>query len=429
MKKNRTYVFMVAISVALLLVLLIQVNWIVHTARIREELFNERANLVLSKTAEALRADSVTFNNLRISAGNTGIKTIDSLFGHFMKLYHFDLKYHFEVKNQLAAELGSTVAPGFKSGSDFGASKTTEGWGQSPQPDAEGCYKTCISGDQGKDKLELMLILPTKAHYIKEEMGLPFITSVLLILIVIMLFWSTILSLMKEKLISEHTTDFLNNMTHEFKTPLTNIALAGKMISREPVVAKEEKLNHYTAIILEENEKLRHQVEQVLSMTALERGEIPLQRTEINLHEVIRGAVKTMSLQVGSRQGRINLSLEAEECMVSGDKHHLANALCNLIDNSLKYSATNPEITIRTTSHDLRIVVEISDKGIGIDRKYRKKIFDKFFRVPTGDLHEVKGFGLGLAYVRRIIGLHDGKIVVNSQLGAGTTFIISLPYV
>ena len=232
---------------------------------------------------------------------------------------------------------------------------------------------------------------------------------------------------MKEKKISEHTTDFLNNMTHEFKTPLTNIALAGKMIIKDPAVNPEDKIKHYSEIILEENEKLRLQVEQVLSMTALERGEIPLQKTELDFHELIHESLKYISIQIENKQGNIKLNLDAERPVVMGDRTHLTNALCNLVDNAIKYSREKPELTIQTSNTGQNLIVVISDEGIGIEKEYQKKVFDKFFRVPTGDVHDVKGFGLGLAYIKKIVELHGGTIELQSEKGKGTTFTITFP--
>jgi len=235
--------------------------------------------------------------------------------------------------------------------------------------------------------------------------------------------------LMKEKKISEHTTDFLNNMTHEFKTPLTNIALAGKMIQKDSTAKKEDRIRQHSAIILEENEKLRIQVEHVLSLTALERGEIPLQKTTLDLHALIRSAARSINLQVENKQGSLKLDLTAERFMIIGDATHLTNALCNLLDNAVKYSVAAPSISVRTTNVGETIEIIIADKGIGIEKEYQKKVFEKYFRVPTGDLHDVKGFGLGLSYTRMIIELHDGTLELQSEKGKGTTFAISFPNV
>lgn len=404
MKQVQTYIFIAISSIALVIVLIIQLNWIFQTAKIKEELFNEKANMVLSRTAEALGSDTETCRNIENSIGNSEIQKIDSLFTHYMKFYNFHIDYSFKVIKP------SLFTPRIKS------TFTTN------------VYNKRIEEVVSKNGLELVLIFPEKKQFILAEMGTMFVTSVVLILVVLVMFWRTILSLMKEKRISEQTTDFLNNMTHEFKTPLTNIALAGKMILKDANIRQEDKIKHYSGIILEENEKLRFQVEQVLGMTALERGEIPLRKTALDFHQLIHDCLKCISIQIENKQGHLKLDLEAERFVVMGDKAHFTNALCNLIDNAIKYSGEKPELSIRTSNAGQYLVVVIADKGMGIEKEYQKKVFDKFFRVPTGDVHDVKGFGLGLAYTKKIVELH-GTIELQSEKGKGTTFTITLPNV
>ena len=417
MNLNRTYLFIAISSIALLIVLIIQVNWILQTAKIKEALFNEKANMVLSKTTEALSSDKETCrkigacvdeNSTSESAAKLGkneIHKIDSLFTHYMKFYNFHIDYTYEIIKPISA---TTINE-----SDF----------------SNFMYNKSLEDMAGNNNIELKLIFPEKKQYVLAEMGTLFITSVILILVVLVLFWRTVLSLMKEKQLSEHTTDFLNNMTHEFKTPLTNIALAGKMIIKDSTVNQEDKIKHYSGIILEENEKLRLQVEHVLSMSALERGEIPLRKTELDLHELIQDALKYISIQVENKQGKIKLNLAADKFILRGDRTHLTNALCNLIDNAIKYSKEKPDLSIQTVTVGVHLIVIVSDHGIGIDKEYQKKVFDKFFRVPTGDVHDVKGFGLGLAYIKKIVELHGGTIELESEKGKGTTFTIALPHV
>jgi two-component system, OmpR family, phosphate regulon sensor histidine kinase PhoR len=411
MKLNKTYVFIILSSLALFIVLIIQVNWILEAAKVKEHLFNEKATLVLSKTAEALTSDTLTRKNMQVCVGINERRKVDSLFNHYMKVYNIQIAYYFEVKPGVATVTKDTVLK-----NNF-------------FPSPAGCYQQCITEDSGANGLELKLVFPDQEQFILEEMGIPFISSVVLILVVGLLFWRTAVSLMKEKELSEHTTDFLNNMTHEFKTPLTNIALAGKMMLKDANIKQEDKIRHYSGIILEENEKLRHQVEQVLSMTALERGEIPLQKTELDVHQLIHDSLKCIGVQIENKLGSITLDLEAERFVIMGDKTHLTNTLCNLVDNAIKYSFEKPELHIRTKNSGEHLIIEISDKGIGIEEEYLEKVFDKFFRIPTGDVHNVKGFGLGLAYVKKIITLHGGKIKLESEPGKGTTFTICLEYV
>ena len=403
MKLNRTTVFISISSVALLIVLIIQVNWMIHTARIKEEIFNEKANMVLSRTAEALAADTNACRNMEVCVGRNEIHKTDSLLTNYMDFYNFHIDYYFEVKKP-----GETAA-------------------QNNSGLKNNVYKKRLEEEATRNGLELNLFLPEKRQFIVQEMGPMFITSVILILVVLIMFWRTILLLMREKRLSEHTNDFLNNMTHEFKTPLTNIALAGKMITKDASNRQEEKIKHYSEIILAENEKLRLQVEQVLSMTALERGEIPLRKTELDVHELIREAIKYISIQIENKQGELKLNLDAENPVIFGDKTHLVNALYNLVDNAIKYSPEKPELSIRTHNHEKQFILVVSDKGIGIEKEYQKKVFEKFFRVPTGDVHDVKGFGLGLSYIKKIVELHQGKIDLESTPGKGTTFTVTLP--
>ena len=421
MKLNRTYLFIAISSIALIIVLAIQVNWIFETAQIKEELFNEKANMVLTRTAEALSSDketcksienndqesgSIVINSCKsteICISNPEIRKIDSLFRHFMGFYNFHIDYSFSLIKPIPFKL--TNDGGFKNI----------------------IYNKRLEEAVSKNGMELILILPEKEQFIIEEMGTPFIASVMLILIVLFLFWRTTLSLLKEKEISEHTTDFLNNMTHEFKTPLTNIALAGKMISKDANLKQEDKVKHYSTIILEENEKLRLQVEQVLSMTALERGEIPLQKTELDVHALINECVKCISIQIENSHGDLKLNLDAQKFIIHADKIHLTNALCNLIDNAIKYSKDKPEIVVQTYNSSGNLIIVVADNGIGIEEKYHEKVFDKFFRVPTGNIHNVKGFGLGLAYIKKIVELHNGTIRLQNDKAEGTKFTITLP--
>ena len=413
MNQNRTHLFITISSIALVIVLIIQVNWILETAEIKEEFFNEKANMVLSRTTEALRSDKQACREIGAcmqedsspgtvaKLGKNEVRKIDSLFKYYMRFYNFYIDYTFVVSKP---ENNSAIDIMRLSNNSF----------YKPLEDAE-----------SKNSVDLKLIFPEKKQYIMAELGTMFITSVVLILVVLVLFWRTILSLIKEKKISEHTTEFFNNMTHEFKTPLTNIALAGKMILKDS--AHGDKIKHYSGIILEENEKLRLQVEQVLSMTALERGEIPLIKMEIDFHQLINDALKCMNMQLENKQGNAKLNLNAKRFIVTGDKTHLTNALCNLIDNAIKYSKDKPELIIETANNNQHLIVIISDNGIGIEKEYQKKVFDKFFRVPTGDVHDVKGFGLGLAYFKKIIELHEGSIELQSEKGKGTIFTITLP--
>jgi two-component system, OmpR family, phosphate regulon sensor histidine kinase PhoR len=399
MKPGRTYLFIAISSAALLLVLLIQVNWILQTAKIKEQLFREKANMVLSRTADALSSDQQACRAMEDGLGTTEKQKTDSLFTNYMSYYNLKTDYSFDVTSP-----GASVAEG----------KSVQ------------VYSKRLEEEATRNGLELSLFIPGKSQLVTSEMGPMFLTSVVLILIVLVLFWKTMRSLLHEKKVAQQTTDFLNNMTHEFRTPLTNIALAGKMIGREPALHSEEKVKHYSRIILEENEKLRLQVDQVLSMTALERGEVVLHKTKVDIHELLRDAARCMGVQMEERGGRLQLELNAANSTFYADQVHFSGAVCNLIDNALKYSPETPDITIRSEDKGAGIQITVSDRGIGISKEHQQKVFEKFYRIPTGDVHDVKGFGLGLSYVHKIVELHGGTISVESGEGTGTTFIINL---
>jgi len=407
---NKTYLFIAISSLALCIVLIIQVNWILKTAEVKEELFNEKANMVLLRTTDALSADQETCRKIGAcidrnssSSANTKIgkeerDKIDSIFTYYMDFYNFHIAYSFVVTKQALF-------------------MTNEAYS----------YNKTFGELMSEDKIELKLTFPKKRQFIIAEMGPMFITSIILILVVLILFWRTTLSLLKEKKISEHTADFLNNMTHEFKTPLTNIALAAKMIKKDLDHKSNNKLQHYSEIIISENKKLSLQVEQVLGMTALERGNIQLQKIDLDFHKIIDEAITSFSLQLEKKQGTISCNLNADNTFISADSVHMTHAFFNLIDNAIKYSDAKTVITVQSSNIGTDLIIRLSDNGIGIDKEYQQQVFDKFFRVPTGDIHNIKGFGLGLAYVQKIIALHQGTIKLQSEKGKGSTFIITLP--
>jgi two-component system phosphate regulon sensor histidine kinase PhoR len=404
MQANKTYLFIVFSSVALAAVIFIQINWIIKTAQIKQDLFNEKIKIVLARTTETLSADKQACEHIEQRKEYLEKHKIDSLLIHYMNYYNFHVNYSFEIiRHNLYTDSATAAANG-------------------------ACYDASLHQSALENKWELKLITDKK-QFVFEEIGILFITSIILILVVIILFWKSVQSLIKEKRISEYTTDFLNNMTHEFKTPLTNIALATKMIVKDAAAQKENKVKEYSGIILEENEKLRLQVEQVLSMTALEKGEIPLQKIEVNIHQLITDAVKYIGIQIEQKKGTLTLELTADRVVVMGDKTHLINALSNLIDNGIKYSKEKPELMIKTFNYEQNILIQICDNGIGIPKEYHTKVFEKYFRVPTGNTHDAKGFGLGLAYIKKIIELHQGKIELHSEKNKGTIFTITLPNV
>ncbi len=400
MNLNKTSVFIGIAIVSLLSILFIQINWMLDTARIKQELFNEKANMVLQRTAEVVVADEATCKGIEEGIDQKELNTIDSVFKHYMKYYKLKVDYVFEVKkpNQFANALQQHNS----------------------------IYQTRLESINIKEGVDLRLVFPDKKQYILAELRTPFITSILLIVVVIILFIKTVKAIVTEKNLSLRTSDFLSNMTHEFKTPITNIALATKFLNKEFNETSSLKSREYAEIILEENEKLRLQVEQVLSIASLEKGEIPLLRKELDVHMLLNQVVSHMNLQLENNHAEIEWQLSANKHLAFLDATHMSNVFRNLIDNAIKYSNSNIRINIKTYNADDNLMIEISDNGIGIDKKHHSSLFDNYFRVPMGDVHDVKGFGLGLSYVKRVLDLHDAEIQVASELHKGSTFKIIL---
>lgn len=234
--------------------------------------------------------------------------------------------------------------------------------------------------------------------------------------------------ILQQRKLSDMKTDFINNMTHELKTPISTISLSSSTILRDELQNDPERLQKYASIIYKENKRLEKQVERVLSIAKIDKQEVQLRKETLDLHEIIHESTENFQMgQLELNDGKIMLNLEANPCLVFADEVHLVNVIYNLMDNAVKYCAENPEITISTSNSKSGVSLEILDNGIGIKRENQKYIFDKFYRVPTGDLHDVKGFGLGLFYVKEILERHGGSISLKSTLGKGTSFKIWLP--
>ncbi len=265
---------------------------------------------------------------------------------------------------------------------------------------------------------------PNKASIITNRMGIWIFSSSVLLLVVIFFSYAMFV-ILKQRRLSEIQTDFINNMTHEFKTPISTIALSVDVLSDPKITQQPERYLNYTTIIRNENQRLKNQVERVLQMAGMDKDEIALKKEPSNIHEVIHEVVDSISAGV-EQEKDIQLNLNAANAMADVDKLHFSNVLFNLLDNAIKYCRRKPEIKIETYNQKQNLIIRIQDNGIGISAEDKKRVFEKFFRVSTGNLHDVKGFGLGLSYVMQIIKAHRGKIELESKEGEGSTFTITL---
>ena len=244
-------------------------------------------------------------------------------------------------------------------------------------------------------------------------------------IIILLTFGRTLYYINKQKKISEVKSDFINNMTHEFKTPIATINLASDTMGSPKIIGDKEKMRYYLDIIKQENKRMNNQVEKVLQMALIENQDFQLDFQKTDLHPIIENTVHVAELTAKEKQGKIITVLRANCSEVPVDEIHFANILNNLLDNALKYTEKPPEILVETYSHDNKVFIRISDNGVGMNKDVQKHIFDKFYRKPSGNIHNIKGFGLGLSYVKAIVDAHGGEISVSSEPGNGSIFTLS----
>lgn len=287
-----------------------------------------------------------------------------------------------------------------------------------------GLFPNDIMGEAGY----LVVRFPDQKTYLLGKIWVTLLSSLIFIVIILVCFSYAIHTIFKQKKLSEIKNDFINNMTHEFKTPISTVSLACEAL-RDDQVRNTEGLNErYLGIIHDENKRLGLQVEKVLQMAVIERNDFKLKLEEVNVHEIIEKAMANILIQVSNKGGNISKDLQALNQTITADQMHLTNIVYNLLDNANKYSLNEPTIKIMTIDNARGIMIKIIDKGIGMSKEVVNKIFEKFYRIPTGNLHDVKGFGLGLAYVKNMVEAHGGEIYVQSELKKGSEFTVFLPF-
>lgn len=273
----------------------------------------------------------------------------------------------------------------------------------------------------------LSMIFPSKDQYLSGKIWFNMASSGVLLLVILGSFGYSVFTILRQKKLSEMKNDFINNMTHEFKTPIATIGLAVEALQDQALAGIPNIRERYIGVIGDENKRLGNQVEKVLQMAIVDRKELQLNKEPTDLHEVIEKAVSKISLQLENRQGEIQLALEEQPLVCLIDSTQVMHVLLNLLDNSIKYSEDAPKILIRTAKEKNRVTVSVKDHGIGMSKEAQKHIFQSFYRVSTGNLHDVKGFGLGLSFVKNIIDEHHGEIFVESDPGKGTKITFTIP--
>ncbi|HYG52612.1 MAG TPA: HAMP domain-containing sensor histidine kinase [Flavobacteriales bacterium] len=324
----------------------------------------------------------------------------------------------------ITAQYEFVVVDGYKNPLMFKSKNTKQ---YMPDFEREGNTVPLFPGDYFSAPMLLSVYFPHEKRYLIGSMWVLLTFSALFILTIIGAFYFTISTIVQQKKLSEIKNDFINNMTHELKTPISTISLACEMLSDKDVSATEKQRSNYINMINDENKRLGTLVENVLTNAVIERGELKLKPQALYINSIIKDLIQAFEIQVQRRGGSIEFEPKAVSDLFEGDKVHITNVILNLLDNANKYTAETPRIKVSTYNKDNTLCIAVSDNGIGISRDNLKKIFDKLYRIPSGNLHDVKGFGLGLSYVKAIMEKHNGQIAVESQPGRGSTFTLILP--
>ncbi|MFD0797671.1 sensor histidine kinase [Maribacter chungangensis] len=282
---------------------------------------------------------------------------------------------------------------------------------------------------EGSSNFDLLVSFPEKKRFLVSSILGMALLSLLFTLIIVIAYSGAIYQLIKQKQISEIKTDFINNMTHEFKTPIATINLAVEAIKNPKIIVDQEKVNRYLTMIRDENKRMHAQVENVLRISKLERNQLDISKDRVDVHDIINDAITHVELIAKDRGGYIHTHLESERSEVLANEMHFTNVIVNMLDNAIKYSEEAPKIDVYTEKVKNYIIIKVQDQGSGMSKAVLKRVFEKFYREHTGDVHNVKGHGLGLAYVKKIVDDHQGEVYVESEKGKGSTFFVKLPLI
>ncbi|MGL3001989.1 sensor histidine kinase [Flavobacterium sp. RSSB_23] len=296
--------------------------------------------------------------------------------------------------------------------------------------DKDATYSTPIFTDnEGTEKYKLLVTFPYKKKFLLSELVSITVLSIIFTLIILIAYTSALNQLIRQRQISEIKTDFINNMTHEFKTPIATINLALDAIRNPKIIEDKDKVFKYLEMIRDENKRMHAQVENVLRISKLEKKELDIIKESKNVEEVIEDAIEHVNLILEDREGKIDLHFEASRTTVLLNDFHFTNVIVNILENAIKYTPGIPKIDIYTENIKDMLLIKVKDNGLGMSKIAQKRVFEKFYREHTGDLHNVKGHGLGLAYVKQIVEDHNGQVYVESEKGKGSTFIIKIPLI
>lgn len=418
---RRTIIIVIALAIISLgIVIAGQVFWVRKAYDLQEEQFNRRAFVAISEVVQTIRTmnrDSAATEPVRQVSNNYFIANINDTPQPY--LLENLLKEEFR-KSQLLEDFEYGIYDCFNDSIVFGSKISFK-----PGKEREQAKVIHKLENFEPDGHYFGVVFPNKSSFILLQLDFWMYSSIVILLIIVF-FSYTVYIILQQKRLSEIRTDFVNNMTHELKTPISTIGLSADAIEGSLASANPNRVRQYVQIIKNENNRLKNQVERVLQIAALSPKKVGLQNSTIDVHALITTAAENFRMQAEEQQGTLETQLDAPQHLVKGDLVHITNVIYNLIDNAVKYTEEIPQIRIRTSSNAGWMRVEIQDNGIGISKANQKMIFEKFFRVPTGNLHSVRGYGLGLFYVKTIIKAHGGRILLDSTPGKGSTFTIEL---
>lgn len=408
-------------GIAFMILLIIQFAWIKTSIEVNRRHFTDRMMIVSNKVCEAFLADkpmhkswlSAPLEAQDLFKGKSTTKAFETVIKHkldsVLQAEQMPLSAEVSGRSGSSCYLMNFVPPAL----------------HNPGIDHSN-YKLCLCNHKYQASLDIGFNLVSNKMLVEDSSGL-IIPSVILILLLIGLFAYIIFVINRQKSLAELKNDFINNLTHEFNTPLFSIGLTSNLLSRSEAIGQSDKLKGYVELITTEKNRLQTQVDKILRLTAIESGSLILEKEAVNIHQLLEQAVGSFATIIEEKCGTISFKAAAKTYFVHGDKVHLLNAFSNLLDNACKYSDKIPQIVVSSSNIGNELIITIADKGIGLSKGEITMIFDKFYRVKHGDRHDVKGFGLGLSYVRKIVELHNGSIEVNSKPGEGSVFMIHLP--
>ena len=418
-------IIVLLITLSVVGILFIQMSWINNAIKLKHEEFQREVDNSLKDIREAI------FSKFIIYKTHIFIPNEESR--QFYLQNNFTVEGYFsrdELRDIVRKELQKN---NIKQSFEFGVTNIfknyivqSEGYKMSDQITA---FRVELAPeDSYRARETLFITINEDKNLVIREMGWMIVASIVFTTIIVLAFTVTVRTLFTQKKLSEIKSDFINNMTHELKTPLATISLAIDALTNEKVIHDADKVRIYSAMIKEENKRMNKQVEKILQAARLEKEEIKLSLQRIDAHQVINKIADNLALQIQDKHGRIDLKLKATNPLVLADEVHFSNIIFNLLDNAMKYSDKAPIIEVQTLTHGNGMLsIMVKDNGIGMDKETQSRIFEKFYRAHTGNLHNVKGFGLGLSYVKALVEAQEGRIKVESTPGKGSTFTITLP--